>query len=499
MIQDTGSGFIWRSALPGPALVVTLLLAGCNGESGEDSGVDLGRDLPADLAVDAPLPDRSLVDLPPPDMVPPTAIHVDDLNDGKKGSGTTADPYRELQVAIDAAPNGATLLIHAGTHKAKAVAYADPTCGNCSDADFSKGASATRGFLVKGKKLHLVGQGPAKTVLQTNAGYGLLFDDAGNSSVRQLKVTGGKRDADPQATDAGIVVRKTTLYVQRISVSGNDDLYSGTPDPVVGVGGIFGREGAVLTILDSVIEDNSWDGIALYRGIPKQADSGARATVRNCRIGCTSGCITKRGRGAGIGATWDSVLIAEGNVIHHYWKGIGTFGTSHAVVDNNVVRDQHGWGIIASGNSMLNATNNTVVRNGTTGMAAWSSTVTGSFVNNIVSGNGIATKEWVGKKTGIWFNAPASAFKLSYNLVHGNSGNDVCKGGTPEGTACSAIKYAGVDGNLAKDPQFVSATDLHLKQGSPAINAGDPSIKDSDGTRSDMGAFGGPGAPKKLP
>ena len=34
--------------------------------------------------------------------------------------------------------------------------------------------------------------------------------------------------------------------------------------------------------------------------------------------------------------------------------------------------------------------------------------------------------------------------------------------------------------------------DLTLAAGSPAIDAGDPSISDPDGSRSDIGAFGGP-------
>ncbi len=471
----------------------------CNGDPGQDGAVDLAADLVADLGGDT-RPDAPVTDGPPPDVLPAGAFHVDDLGDGKKGSGTAADPWRDLQVAFTEAPTGATLLIHEGTYSAKPVAYADPTCGNCSDADVKKGASATRGFMVKGKELHLLGQGPDKTVLKTNAGYGLFFDDAGNSSVRRLKVTGGKRDADSKATDGGIVVRGTTLFVQYVHVVENDDLYTGPkPDPVVGVAGIVGREEAVLTIVDSVIEDNSWDGVALYRGRLDKTPTGPRATVRRCRIGCTSSCVSKRGRGAGIGATWDSYLVAEGNVVHHYWKGIGTFGTSRAVVENNVVRDQHGWGIVASGSSVMHATNNVVTRNGTTGMAAWSSGAAGSFVNNIVTGNGVAAKEWVGKKTGVWFNASAAKFKLAYNLVHGNKDSDVCKGGTPGGAACTKLPFDGVNGNISKDPMFVSSTDFHLKKGSPAINAGDPKIKDRDGSRSDMGAFGGPAAPKKLP
>ncbi|HDR91492.1 MAG TPA: T9SS type A sorting domain-containing protein, partial [candidate division Zixibacteria bacterium] len=43
------------------------------------------------------------------------------------------------------------------------------------------------------------------------------------------------------------------------------------------------------------------------------------------------------------------------------------------------------------------------------------------------------------------------------------------------------------------DPMFVGGTpfDFHLAPGSPCIDTGDPSITDSDGTRSDMGAYGG--------
>ncbi len=47
-------------------------------------------------------------------------------------------------------------------------------------------------------------------------------------------------------------------------------------------------------------------------------------------------------------------------------------------------------------------------------------------------------------------------------------------------------------GNLSVDPLFLSDTDFHLQAGSPAIDAGDPNgLKDLDGTRADMGAYGG--------
>ena len=53
----------------------------------------------------------------------------------------------------------------------------------------------------------------------------------------------------------------------------------------------------------------------------------------------------------------------------------------------------------------------------------------------------------------------------------------------------------GVDGNIDEDPDFDSSGDYTLDASSPCIDAGDPSLRDPDGSRSDMGAYGGPGAP----
>lgn len=50
-------------------------------------------------------------------------------------------------------------------------------------------------------------------------------------------------------------------------------------------------------------------------------------------------------------------------------------------------------------------------------------------------------------------------------------------------------------GCISANPQYVNpGTDFHLSSGSPCINSGDPAIDDEDGSRSDMGAYGGPGS-----
>lgn len=48
--------------------------------------------------------------------------------------------------------------------------------------------------------------------------------------------------------------------------------------------------------------------------------------------------------------------------------------------------------------------------------------------------------------------------------------------------------------NIMENPQFIDfeGGDFHLRAGSPYNDAGDPSISDPDGSRSDVGAYGGP-------
>jgi hypothetical protein len=94
--------------------------------------------------------------------------------------------------------------------------------------------------------------------------------------------------------------------------------------------------------------------------------------------------------------------------------------------------------------------------------------------------NNIFYKNWIAVEGPITFGK-------DYNLYWGNNLN--VKAGTLNTHEIEA------------DPMFVKDTipsglmnfDFHLQKYSPAIDSGDPSILDRDGTRSDMGYLGGPG------
>lgn len=431
-----------------------------------------------------------------PDGAVARTFYVDDLADGQRGTGSEADPFRVLQVAIDAAPTGSTIILLPGMHHAEPVAFHEQTCGNCADADFRTDIPATHAIHIAGKALTLRGTSREDSVIVTGAGYGVLFEDAGESRLESLRITGGKRDADGRATDAAVVVRDTHLVVSNVDVIDNDDLFTGQPDPIVGVAGIAAREGAKVEVDHCRILNTSWDGIASYRGDPTKPGSGPVVTVTNTLVGCTRQCVSRAGRGVGIGTTWDARATVRNTEVFGFWKGVGAFGTAEVTLTNSVIRDQFGWGVIVMGGARMDAVNNVITHNGTAGFAAWDPGARGQLVNNVVTRNGWNQNEWVGKKTGLWLNEPS--FVVEYNDVFGNTPENACAGGIPGGTPCTAVTVLAAGGNLSAAPEFEDGTFRpHAK--SSLIDTGSPEIVDVDHSRSDIGAFGGPAADWNRP
>lgn len=101
----------------------------------------------------------------------------------------------------------------------------------------------------------------------------------------------------------------------------------------------------------------------------------------------------------------------------------------------------------------------------------------------------------------VWADSPAAS--VSSSIAFANSGTAVVAApGTQldwryNDTSPAAFwgmsDPTGSRGNLAADPQFSDAAggDFTLRPASPCTDAGDPTITDSDGTRADMGIYGG--------
>ncbi len=276
--------------------------------------------------------------------------------------------------------------------------------------------------------------------------------------------------------------------------------------------------GASPTLVDVVVQDTfdgSWNGAITSRGGspafwdvivrnasvsvgPKSEGDGGgfnfrggsalldHVVVEDCYAG---------GGGAGIQA-WSAALsltdvVLRGNYAAGNWGvggGISTVTTTLrmknvAVVDNF---SSMGWDSVPGGgivldSSILSATNATICDN--TGYLGGEGLRADDSVAVLTNALVCAT---VGSTTGrghAGVEAESSAVRFRYSDVWGNAPADFWGLSDP----------TGAHGNVSVDPVVVDS-DYHLDPTSPLVDAGDPRILDADGSRADIGAYGGPGA-----
>jgi hypothetical protein len=138
---------------------------------------------------------------------------------------------------------------------------------------------------------------------------------------------------------------------------------------------------------------------------------------------------------------------------------------------------------------------------------SWGITMSGGIVANCV----ISSCPYAGIKGASGTPAVINCVIINNGLIgiEGNCTVTNCIGvGSPEGSfngwgatlnlsySCGSYTYTiGNQGCINADPLFNSFSDFHISQGSPCWNTGNPSLNDPDGSRSDMGYFGGPDCP----
>jgi parallel beta-helix repeat protein len=195
-------------------------------------------------------------------------------------------------------------------------------------------------------------------------------------------------------------------------------------------------------------------------------------TIANCRI---------VGNNTGI-----RTYFSPSNIVNNIIADNKVYGLyilySDSSIKNNVISDNASYGIYNS-YSNPEIINNTILKN-FDGIYSEVSRVV--VRNNIVVNNNSAGIHWVEFPDA---QNEKVAPVLSYNLVWGNK-NDY-------------VNVSQAKGDISRNPLLadISRRDLHLKKGSPAVNAGsdDRNDNDPDGTRNDMGAYGGPLSLKNIP
>ncbi|MBK7378271.1 MAG: right-handed parallel beta-helix repeat-containing protein [Ignavibacteriales bacterium] len=172
------------------------------------------------------------------------------------------------------------------------------------------------------------------------------------------------------------------------------------------------------------------------------------------------------------------------------------FGTKPTIRNNIIYLDGNfAYGYLGGGSDTVLINNNLVIaENASTGMfnstvphLSFNNYLTNNFqddgfvfgINNNSVANNSVTYSSKGFRTG---DNPSSIFR--YNNSWNNDVN--YSGFTPDSTNLS------VDPMIANDDSTKGDLDFHLQMFSPLIDAGDPNILDKDGSRSDIGLWGGP-------
>lgn len=332
----------------------------------------------------------------------------------------TVSNIAQLYAALASAEKELQITLLPGIYDLRPISVTDSTLGNAVNPDSM--ITVTAGLHLTYQNISLVGKDRAQVIIKTHAGYGIFIEHCLQVSLKNLTISEGIRDQDGNATSGAIVVKHSRAEITGCIIANNQGDYSHT---IAGIIGIAGREGAILDIHHNIIRDNSWDGVALYRD--------SEAIIENNLI--------YNGRGAGIGITWNAEGYVSHNVIHHYWKGIGSFGTSTAHVIQNLLRDLQGWGIIASGQSTMGCYFNEVRRIGNVGIAIWDSTATMDIKSNVICQTG-KDKQWVAPLVGIWSNADSNYVRIESNLFWDNPQADIAYGYKEPGIAGSGFTFA---------------------------------------------------------
>ncbi|HRO64968.1 MAG TPA: right-handed parallel beta-helix repeat-containing protein, partial [Candidatus Dojkabacteria bacterium] len=243
-------------------------------------------------------------------------------------------------------------------------------------------------------------------------------------------------------------------------------------------------EGSV--VLDGTNSTHTLSGIVVHGGVINIEGLkiiGMKTDEDSCFESNTNTC----GLGYGISISMNAkATIRNNSFSNNIGAAIRTYQNSKTTIFNNIITSNPNDGIYLSENSNALITNNIISSNVVSGITIYQGAVHNPSVtvlNNILTNNKKNTDNSFGFGIG-GYNLLTPGFKendkFAYNLTFGNAG---------EGTSCGVNEFCD---SLHADPKFVSATNFALQAGSPAIDAGDPNIKDLNGSRSDLGVYGGP-------
>lgn len=331
---------------------------------------------------------------------------------------------KELQALFSNPVKSKDVYLSAGTYDLTPTFFIDSTCGNCQDLNTS--VQATVGLRVRGRGVRIIGPKDRSAVIVTHAGYGIYFENCLDCSIANITVTGGERDTNGNAADAGIVLKNSTVVIANNLITNNIGDSATVAKTIVGIMGVCCRENSTVTITKNEITRNSWDGIALYRDAVATIESNIVDGVDKARGAQVGG-----GRGVGIGVTWNGKARIHNNLVTRYWKGIGLFVDANGTVEGNIVEDIITWGIsywdADKGLPVGFIRNNVIYKTGACGASITRSKEgenTGEFVGNIIVETGQNAKydspDYYCYQCALALHAVPKSFMIKDNFFHNN-------------------------------------------------------------------------------
>jgi hypothetical protein len=278
-----------------------------------------------------------------------------------------------------------------------------------------------------------------------------------------------------------VVGDRTRLGMARSVVSGNVSAggFRSCSRRVGAGGGLLVDSGAFATLEDCVIANNA----ARYGFIQRPVQDAALE-----RPGCGDPNIARGGGIAVFGATVHLTrCVIERNVSSDLGGGVyvgddgyQTYDTSYLYMVDCVVNANSQGGVSGSEDFLIDVSGSIIQDNVGGGIWTGDSGIA-RVINCTVVGNDIGIRSYsdlIAINTILWANASDPFFSeyvqtdVRYSIVQGD-----------------AVRPG--NGNFLADPLFVDPEngDYRLQPGSPAINAGAPTIFDADGSRLDIGAL----------
>lgn len=446
--------------------------------------------------------------------------------------------YPTLQIALDEAPNGATICLDPGTY----VGTADFR----GEDHVVFGAAGSAWTILDGggagPVVTIAGQQTPATELRgltitggvASSGAGVYVDLAA-PTLTDLVITGNTlvpKAGEERGYGGGLFLEDYSGSIVDLTISGNSATLA-TDQTVHGVGMFSDRSSLTVTGLD--IRDNTVDLVGASVSGVGAALEGGRFDLRDVTIADNVASGLGAGVIYGVGLFVESVenAVVDGLVVSGNRVDVGSAGNiegvgvnwgfggpptvTHFRIDDNVAivpafTQVEGIGLMAK--SIGGTWSNFIVTGnqgvGSTRIEGAGVAVYGrppELVNGVIRGNN------GGSGPGLHLSWAVEGVAVIRNVViDGNMGDDA--GVFSEADQAPNFEWCnlydnfptdfagapppfGANGNLSVDPSFsdVSSTpwDLHLAAGSPLIDAGDPGLSDPDGTPSDIGAYGGAG------